>query len=87
MSVEADDRGVRPNMSSLEFRSEVFSSNGSPPPRVRILRPTKEVLEERLNYTLMSLVRSILAAMRLSKTLWDELIKTVAYLKNRSPGY
>ncbi len=34
----------------------------------------------------MSSVRSILAAMRLPKTLWVGLIKTVAYLKNRSPG-
>lgn len=41
---------------------------------------------ERLNYTLMSSVRSILSAMHLPKTLRDELIKLVAYLKNRSPG-
>ncbi len=34
----------------------------------------------------MSPVRSILSAMHLPKTLWDELIKTVTYLKNRSPG-
>ncbi len=37
---------------------------------------------ERLNYTLISSVRSILADIHLLKTLWDELIKTVAYLKN-----
>ena len=43
-------------------------------------------IAKRLNYTLMSSVRSILSAMHLPKTLWDELIKTVAYLKNRSPG-
>ncbi len=34
----------------------------------------------------MSSVRSILAAMHLPRTLWDELIKTVVYLKNRSLG-
>ena len=34
----------------------------------------------------MSLVRSILAAMHLPKTLWDKLIKTVVYLKNRNPS-
>ncbi len=34
----------------------------------------------------MSAVWSILSAMHLPKTLWDELIKTVAYLKNRSSG-
>ena len=34
----------------------------------------------------MSSVRFILAAMHLPKTLWDKLIKTAAYLKNRSPG-
>ncbi len=37
---------------------------------------------ERLNYTLMSSVRSILADMHLPKTLWDDLIKTSASLKN-----
>ena len=35
-----------------------------------------------LNYTLMSSVCFILATMHLPKTLWDELIKMVAYLKN-----
>ena len=34
----------------------------------------------------MSSVRSILSAMYIPETLWDELIKTFAYLKNRSPG-
>ena len=48
--------------------------------------PEQNGKAERLNYTLMSPVRSILSAMHLPKTLWDELIKTVAYLKNRSPG-
>ena len=47
--------------------------------------PEQNGKAERLNYTLMSSVRSILAAMHLPKTLWDELIKTAAYLKNRSP--
>ena len=40
---------------------------------------------KRLNYTMMSSVWSILADMHLPKTLWDELIKTVTYIKNRSP--
>ena len=48
--------------------------------------PEQNGKAERLNYTLMSLVCSILAAMHLPKTLWDKLIKTVAYLKNRSLG-
>ncbi len=39
---------------------------------------------ERFNYTLMSSVRSIMAAMRLPKSLWREILKTVAHLKNRS---
>ncbi len=34
----------------------------------------------------MSLVRSILSAIRLLKTLRDELIKTIAYIKNQSSG-
>ena len=48
--------------------------------------PEQNGKAELVNYTLMSPVRSILSAMHLPKTLWDELIKTVAYLKNRSPG-
>ena len=37
-----------------------------------------------LNYTLISLVHLILSAMHLPKTLQDELIKTISYLKNQS---
>ena len=48
--------------------------------------PEQNGKTERLNYTLMSLVCLVLSAMHLSKTLWDELIKTVAYCKNQSPG-
>ena len=48
--------------------------------------PEQNGLAKCLNYTLMFLVRSILSAMHLPKTLWDKLIKTVAYLKNRSVG-
>ena len=47
--------------------------------------PEQNGKAECLNYILMSLVCSILAAMHLPKMLWDELIKTVAYLKNQSP--
>lgn len=42
--------------------------------------------EEGLNDTLMSLVEFILAAIHLPKTLWNELVKTFAYLKNRNSG-
>ena len=31
-------------------------------------------------------VRSIFSIMKLPKSLWLEILKTVAYLKNRSPG-
>lgn len=41
---------------------------------------------ERLNYTLMFTVQSIMSAIYLLKTLQDEPIKTVIYLKNQSPG-
>ncbi len=37
---------------------------------------------ERMNYTLMSLVRSSLAAIYQSKMLLDEQMQTAAYLKN-----
>lgn len=39
---------------------------------------------ERLHYTLISLVCSVLSAMHLQKTPWDVLIKIVVYRKNRS---
>ena len=48
--------------------------------------PEQNGKAERLNYTLMSSVRSILSAMKLPKGLWPEIIKTVCYLKNRSPN-
>ena len=48
--------------------------------------PEQNGKAERLNYTLMSSVRSILSAMKLPKGLWPELIKAVCYLKNRSPN-
>ncbi len=48
--------------------------------------PEQNGKAERFNYTLMSSVRSIMAAMRLPKSLWGEILKTVAYLKNRSPS-
>lgn len=35
-----------------------------------------------LNYILISLVHLILSTMHLPKTLWDELIKIITYLKN-----
>ena len=38
---------------------------------------------ERINYTLMSIVRSILYSMKLPKSLWGELILIAAFLRNR----
>ena len=40
---------------------------------------------ERLNYTLMFMVHSILVTKKLSKSFWGELIQTAAFLHNRSP--
>ncbi len=48
--------------------------------------PEQNKKAERLNYTLMSSVRSILSTMKLTKSLWLEILKTVAYLKIWSPG-
>ena len=48
--------------------------------------PEQNGKAERQNYTLMVTVRSILKAKRLPKSLWGEVLKTTAYLKNRSPG-
>ena len=50
------------------------------------IHPEQNGKAERLNYTLMSSVRSILSAMKLPKGLWPEIIKAVCYLKNRSPN-
>ncbi len=41
---------------------------------------------ERLNYTLMFSVQLIIANMMLLKSLWGEILTTVAYKKNRSPS-
>ncbi len=48
--------------------------------------PEQNRKAERFNYTLMSSVCSIMAAMELPKSLWRKILKTVAYLKNRSPS-
>lgn len=48
--------------------------------------PKQNKKAERLNYTLLFLVRSILSIMKFLKSLWLEIIKTVTYLKNRSLG-
>ncbi len=42
---------------------------------------------ERLNKTLMYKVRSMLNDRKISKRMWDEIIKTIAYLSNRSSHY
>ena len=47
--------------------------------------PEQNGKAERLNYTVMSAVRAILHSMQLPKSLWVEIIKAVAYLRNRSP--
>ena len=36
---------------------------------------------KRLNYTLMSSVRSIIVSIKLLKSLWREILRTIAYLK------
>ena len=47
--------------------------------------PKQNKKAERLNYTFISLVCSIFFNMKLLKSFWLEILKTVAYLKNRSP--
>ncbi len=42
---------------------------------------------ERLNRTLMYKIRSMLNDRKISKRMWDEIIKTAAYLSNRSSHY
>ncbi len=48
--------------------------------------PEQNEKAERLNYTLMSFVRTIFSTMKLLKSLLFKILNTVAYLKNRSPG-
>ncbi len=48
--------------------------------------PEQNGKAERLNYTLMSSVRSVLSTKKIPKSLWLEILKTVAYLKNWSLG-
>ena len=48
--------------------------------------PEQNGKAERLNYTLISSVRTILSTMKLLKSLWFEILNTVAYLKNRNLG-
>ena len=73
-----------------EFDNELFKTwceeNGVQWEPSAPYSPEQNGKAERLNYTLMSSVRSILSTMKLPKSLWLEILKTVAYLKNRSPG-
>lgn len=48
--------------------------------------PQQNGKAERSMYTLVASVRSILKEKKLSKALWAELVKAVAYTKNRCPG-
>ena len=69
--------------SSLRFGVKKTKFNGC----LMLLIPLEQNRKaERLNYTLMFLVRSIVSTMKLLKFFWLEIFKTVAYLKNRSPG-
>ena len=47
--------------------------------------PHQNGIAERANRTICERIRSIIAETNLPKTLWAELARTVAYLKNRSP--
>ncbi len=42
---------------------------------------------ERLNRTLMYKIRSMLNQTKISRSMWEEIIKTIAYLSNRSSHY
>ena len=46
--------------------------------------PNQNSKAERLNYTLISIVHSILVTKKLPKSLWEELIQTAAFFHNRS---
>lgn len=48
--------------------------------------PEQNGKAERQNYTLMVPTRSMLKAKKLPKSLWGEVLKTSAYIKNRSPS-
>jgi len=47
--------------------------------------PQENGVSERINFTLMSKVRTIFAETNLPKYLWNEVIRTVAYQLNRTP--
>ena len=73
-----------------EFNSKVFKdyhkANGIKWIPSAPYTPEQNGVAERLNYTLMSSVRSILSSMKLPRALWAEILKAVVYLKNRSPA-
>ena len=48
--------------------------------------PQQNGRSERSMYTLMSPLRAILKEKRLPKSLWAELVRAIAYVKNRCPG-
>ena len=74
-----------------EFDNELFKTwceeNGFQWEPSAPYSPEQNGKAERLNYTLMSSVPSILSTMKLPKSLWLEILKTVAYLQNLEPRH
>lgn len=70
---------------STEFQEELKETGVEWQPRSPYV-PEQNGKAERQNYTLMASVRSVMAAKNLPRFLWGEILKTSAYLKNRSPG-
>lgn len=73
-----------------EFDNELFKT-WCEKNRVRwkpsaLYSPEQNSKTKRLKYTLISLVRFILSTIKLPKSLWFEILKIIAYLKNCSPS-
>ena len=47
--------------------------------------PNKNGVAERRNRTLMDMIRSMLSNSKLPRSLWNEALKTIAYILNRVP--
>jgi hypothetical protein len=71
-----------------EFSNNLFLSycteNGCKQEFTNTDSPQQNGVSERHNWTLLSTMRSLLAASRLSEFLWGEALKTACYMRNRS---
>jgi transposase InsO family protein len=80
-ALRTDDGG---EFTSIEFE-EMLKKNGIKHELTVPKCPPQNGVAERLNRTLMEMVRSMISCSGLPQSFWAEALSTATYIKNRSP--